>query len=139
VAFGVATCLAAVAPTLRAVLPLLVVLGGVNVTLFATSSTLLQLKAEPAMRGRVLAIRGMTSLGTTPIGAPMTGWICERWGPRWGLATGGIAALVAAAFLWVSVRDRAVHQTGPSAVMPVPTGVTASATTCQRVPDHPQN
>lgn len=37
-------------------------------------------------------------LGTTPIGAPVAGWIAEWLGPRWALGLGGLAVLVAAAF-----------------------------------------
>ena len=106
IGFGVMSCVAAVAPNLGGLLPILVVMGAVNITLFATSNTLLQLRSDPAMRGRVLAVRGVTVLGTTPIGAPATGWICDTFGPRWGLAVGGFAGLAAAAWLWSSARTR---------------------------------
>jgi MFS family permease len=106
VAFGAASLVSSVAPTLEVLVPLLVVTGAVNITMFATSNTLLQLQADPTMRGRVLAVRGMTVLGTTPIGAPITGWVCEAFGPRWGLVMGGVATLLAAAWLWASVRNR---------------------------------
>jgi hypothetical protein len=36
-------------------------------------------------------------LGSTPIGAPLVGWIAEVAGPRAGLVLGAVAALVAAA------------------------------------------
>jgi hypothetical protein len=35
-------------------------------------------------------------LGSTPIGAPLVGWIAEVAGPRAGLLLGAVAALAAA-------------------------------------------
>lgn len=106
VGFGTALCVAAAAPTLRTAVPLLMVAGALNITLFATSNTLLQLQAAPEMRGRVLAVRVMTVLGTTPIGAPIAGFVCSRFGARWGLAMGGIATVLAGLWLLTSMRGR---------------------------------
>jgi hypothetical protein len=49
------------------------------------------------MRGRVMALYSVVFLGSTPIGAPLVGWIAQVAGPRAGLALGAVAALVAAA------------------------------------------
>jgi hypothetical protein len=35
-------------------------------------------------------------LGSTPIGAPLVGWLAGAAGPRAGLVAGGVAALTAA-------------------------------------------
>jgi MFS family permease len=43
----------------------------------------------------------MVFMGTTPIGAPIVGFISERFGPRAGLAMGGVAILLALAALGV--------------------------------------
>jgi hypothetical protein len=51
----------------------------------------------PAMRGRVMALYSVVFLGSTPIGAPLVGWLAQIGGPRAGMALGGAAALVAAA------------------------------------------
>jgi MFS family permease len=51
----------------------------------------------PAMRGRVMALYSVVFLGSTPIGAPLVGWLAQVGGPRVGMALGGVAALVAAA------------------------------------------
>ena len=52
----------------------------------------------PEMRGRVLALQAMVFLGSTPIGGPILGWICEQFGARYGVAVGALAALGAG--LW---------------------------------------
>jgi hypothetical protein len=54
----------------------------------------------------------MVFLGSTPIGGPILGAICERFGARYGLAVGGLATLGAATYgLLVVRRDRAVRVT----------------------------
>ena len=88
-------------------------------TAFITTSTAnLQLTADPEMRGRVIALQSVVVLGTTPIGGPITGVVCEVLGPRAALVLGGVAALAAAAFgYWVISRRPAPQlvelDTGP--------------------------
>jgi hypothetical protein len=67
--------------------------------LFMTGATsLVHLTADPTMRGRLGALESMVFLGSTPIGAPLVGWVCERFGARYGLALGSVAALGTAAW-----------------------------------------
>ena len=84
-AFGGAELLVAVAPTIELQLAALVPLGAVSVTFAAGVNSALQLAVEPAMRGRVMALYSVVFLGSTPIGAPLVGWIAEVAGPRAGL------------------------------------------------------
>lgn len=95
--FGIFQTLAAVAPSLPLQLLPLVFLGMASVTFSASVNSTLQLQVDPAMRGRVMALYSLVFLGSTPIGAPLVGWIASVAGPRVGMAIGGIAALVAAA------------------------------------------
>jgi MFS family permease len=67
--------------------------GAGQITFLATCQSTVQLEAEPTKRGRVMAVYTITVLGSTPIGGPLVGWISEEWGPRYGLAVGGIATL----------------------------------------------
>jgi hypothetical protein len=53
------------------------------------------------MRGRVMALYSVVFLGSTPIGAPLVGWLAGAAGPRAGLLAGAIAALVAGIAAWV--------------------------------------
>ncbi len=96
-AFGAAELLVAVAPTVELQLAALVPLGAVSVTFAAGVNSALQLAVEPAMRGRVMALYSVVFLGSTPIGAPLVGWIAEVAGPRASLLLGAAAALAAAA------------------------------------------
>jgi MFS family permease len=96
-AFGVAELLVAAAPTVELQLLALVPLGAVSVTFAAGINSAMQLAVDPLMRGRVMALYSVVFLGSTPIGAPLVGWIAEIAGPRAGLLLGAAAALAAAA------------------------------------------
>jgi MFS family permease len=100
-AFGVASLGAALAPTLALQVAILVPLGAASVTFAAGVNSSLQLAAGDALRGRVMALYSVVFLGSTPIGAPLVGWLAEAAGPRAGLMVGGVAALTAAAGAWL--------------------------------------
>ena len=70
---------------------------GVSALTFTNSTnSLMQLSTEPVMRGRVMAIRLSIALGCTPIGAPIVGWVADRFGPRWALGIGAASGVAAA-------------------------------------------
>ena len=102
--FGVGLTLAAIAPNFWCFGAALVLVGVSAMTLTTGTSSLMQLSTEPGMRGRVLALRLAVALGGTPIGAPIVGWVADRFGPRWSLAVGaasGFAAAIVAIFYLV--------------------------------------
>lgn len=94
IVFGVVELAVAAAPVLPLQMLLLVALGAVSVTFAASINSSLQLAVEPAMRGRVMALYSVVFLGSTPIGAPLVGWLAEVEGPRAGLVLGAVAALL---------------------------------------------
>jgi MFS family permease len=96
VLFGIAQLFAAVAPSLAWQVAALVPLGMASVTFAAGVNSSLQLSAGPALRGRVMALYSVVFLGSTPIGAPLVGWLAGAAGPRAGLLLGGAAALLTA-------------------------------------------
>jgi MFS family permease len=98
-AFGAATLVAAAAPTLAIQVLVLAPLGAASVTFAAGVNSTMQLEADPLMRGRVMALYSVVFLGSTPIGAPLVGWLAETAGPRAGLAVGGLAALATGALV----------------------------------------
>ena len=63
------------------------------------------MRADPVMRGRVLALQAIVFLGTTPIGGPIVGAICDAFGARAGLVVGGLSGVVAGLYgLYASAR-----------------------------------
>jgi MFS family permease len=92
--FAAVTFAAAASPSLPFAVAAMVPIGFVNITLNTYGRTLLQLRSDRAMHGRVMALHGLVFLGSTPIGSYVAGFVSELWGPRAGMAMGGVAALL---------------------------------------------
>ena len=116
-AFGVSMLLAAIAPNLLVELAALALVGAASVAFMSRGNSLLQLTSEESMRGRVMALWAVALIGTTPIGGPIIGYICQHANPRWGLAVGGIAALTATS-LALHARHRQVAPPAPATAAP---------------------
>jgi MFS family permease len=105
VAVGIVTTLVAFAPTLHIAVVSMLPLGVSSIIFFVTANSTLQLTARPEMRGRVMALYGIVFLGTTPIGAPIAGWVGQHANPRVALAAGGVIALATGLVgLWLLTR-----------------------------------
>lgn len=90
-AFGGPMLVLAFTPSLVIACVIAVALGVGSGAFLTSSSAIVQVRADPQMRGRVLAVQGMVFLGSTPIGGPILGWISEAFGARWGVILGAIA------------------------------------------------
>ena len=113
--FGVAMLLLASAPNLPVAFPFAVLVGLASIMFMTSSTALLQLRADPQMRGRVLALQAMVFLGSTPIGGPIIGWVSEVFGARSGFVVGGVACIAAGtwgAFAGRRSLDRSVPTDG---------------------------
>ncbi len=99
-AFGGLTAIAALTPTLPLMLAALALTGLASVSFSAAANSLTQLNADPDMRGRVMALYGIVFLGSTPIGAPIAGWVSGAIDPRAGLVLAAVAALATALIAW---------------------------------------
>lgn len=108
--FGVFMMAAAFAPTLPILMVLLVPTGLAGMGFLTMANSALQIHAAPQMRGRVGALFAVAFIGSTPIGGPIVGWVSEQFGPRAGLALGGVATIATALVAAGSVRaSRAVE------------------------------
>jgi MFS family permease len=94
--FGLGCTLAGLAPGYWWFGAALVVIGAAALTFTNGTNSIMQLSTEPAMRGRVMALRVGIALGGTPIGAPIVGWVANHFGPRWALGIGAGAGFTAA-------------------------------------------
>jgi MFS family permease len=106
-AFGVFILAVAAAPTLPVALALLVAMGASSIMFIATANSLLQLNSSGAMRGRVMALWAVVFLGSTPIGAPLIGFLAGRYGARFALGVGGVATLLVA--VWAAFELRRIR------------------------------
>ena len=104
--FGVMCTLAAVMPNVWLFGLVLVGLGTMAQTFTTSTNSLIQLRTEPAMRGRVMAIYMAIFLGCTPFGAPLVGWVADVFSPRWALGVGAASGFVASIFAFAYHRYR---------------------------------
>jgi MFS family permease len=102
VAFGAAMLALAATPNAASAFPVAVLVGLTSIAFMASSTAIVQVRADPAMRGRVLALQAMVFIGSTPIGGPILGAICDRYGARSGLIIGGVAALATGVYGWAA-------------------------------------
>lgn len=94
-AFGALMLALSAAPSEVLAAIVLVPVGAASVAFSASVNSALQLAVAPAMRGRVMALYSVVFLGSTPIGAPLMGWLANAAGPRAAFALGGAVALAA--------------------------------------------
>ena len=111
---GVGFTLASFAPGYWSFAAALVVIGMAYLTFVNATNGLMQLTTEPAMRGRVMALRVGVALGGTPIGAPAIGWVADHLGPRWALGVGAASGFAAAAAGAYTLRRNGVRSRQPA-------------------------
>jgi MFS family permease len=95
-AFAAALVGLGLAPALPFVYVILFFVGAFSVTFRATATSILQLNADPQMRGRVISLLVLATAGTTPLGGPLIGWVCEHASPRVACLVGGVGTAAAA-------------------------------------------
>jgi len=115
-AFAVALTLAALAPTLAVELVALALVGAASVSFMSSGNSTLQLAADPAMRGRVMALWFVALQGTTPIGGPLIGGVISLAGARVGLGVGALACVLAAGLGYGARRRLRRRRAAPFAV-----------------------
>jgi predicted MFS family arabinose efflux permease len=124
-AFGVFILAVAAAPTLPVCLLLLVAMGAASIMFIATANSLLQLNSSYAMRGRVMALWAVVFLGSTPVGAPLIGFLAGRYGARFALGVGGVATLLVA--MWAGFALRRIRNTRDAAADEAASAASAAA------------
>jgi len=106
--FGAASIVSTLMPTYWWYAAVLIVVGFSTVTMLTTANGYVQTTTDPALRGRVLALYMAVVMGSTPIGAPIAGWVTDAAGPRAAILVGGIAGLAAMAIglTWIIASGR---------------------------------
>jgi predicted MFS family arabinose efflux permease len=66
------------------------------------------------MRGRTMALFVIAVGGTSPVGAPLLGWLCEAVGVRTTLAIGALVTALMSLAMWAYLR-RASTEAQPAA------------------------
>ncbi len=102
---SVAILATAVAPDAGLAFAGMVVTGAISIWFIARANTLAQLRADPAMRGRVMGIWTMALPGTSLVTGPAIGVVAETAGARAGFGLAGVALLVTAGVGWRALAD----------------------------------
>lgn len=92
---GAVSLVAALMPTFWSFAATLVFFGLATSTMLTTANGFVQTTADPAVRGRVLALYMAILMGGTPIGAPLVGAAADALGARSTLVISAIAGLAA--------------------------------------------
>jgi len=106
--FGLGAALASVMPSFWAFAAMLVIVGFALPLSLSTANSWVQLSTDAAVRGRVIAIYFAVSTAGIPLGALVIGWMADGFGPRWPIALGAAAGLLAAliGLWWFGLRHR---------------------------------
>ncbi|MFF4302220.1 MFS transporter [Streptomyces sp. NPDC001601] len=123
IGFGALEVAQGLMPGYGSFLVLLFVTGCAAVTVTTTANAMVQLHADPLLRGRVLSVYFVVLLGGTPVGAPLVGLVSDALGARFTLVLGGVVSLAAAfvlSVLFASRTRRRVRVTEPAPVTGAP-------------------
>ncbi len=127
---GASLVVAASAPTRILTEIALVPVGAMAVFFGSTANAHMQIWSAPQLRGRVMGIYTLLTLGTTVAGGPFVGWVCGEWSPRTGLAFAGVLTMTAALALGAPrLAPRLSRRRPPSRAREQPLGEQASIET----------
>jgi MFS family permease len=118
--FGGAMLALTFAPTLAVAVPIVFAVGLTSILYMTSSTAIVQVEADQAMHGRLLALQTVLFVGTAPIGGPLLGWLSDAFGPRAPVLLGAVATLAAAA--WGGWALRRTDRHGASAMVPLAEG-----------------
>jgi MFS family permease len=132
ICFGTLILAVSLAPSKWLAVALLVPMGAASISFISTNNATLQLRSDPAMRGRVMSLNAVAFLGSTPIGATLLGYISDATNPRVSLIIGGVATLLASIPLFfLAIRQRAA---APGAAQPAARAAQSAARASQPDP-----
>ena len=107
---GAAVVLTALAPDAATGFAGIALSGFLSIWLIALANTLVQLRADPALRGRVMGAWTMALPGTIPFTALLNAATAQVLGARAGFALAGVVLLLTAAATWRALDEgSAVH------------------------------
>ena len=86
---GVAVLALAAAPVRDVAFPLLALVGFLSIWMIALANTIVQLRPEPSLAGRVMGLWTMVLPGLSPVTALVVGALTQYVGPREGYGIAG--------------------------------------------------
>ena len=119
-AFGFAITMVALAaaPNFLVAALIMIPVGACSLAFTSLTNTILQMEAAQQMRGRVMSLWTVAFLGSTVVGAPIVGWVGQRFNPRASILVGAAAAL-AAGIIGLAAAQRARARASDETVSPL--------------------
>ena len=114
----------ATSPDLAAAYPIVFVVGISSILYMTATTSIVQVVADQAMHGRILALQAVLMIGSAPIGGPLLGWLADVFGARFPVVIGGIGALGAATWGYFAARRWKTGLTSASPVAPAQAPIT---------------
>ncbi|MFC7326470.1 MFS transporter [Marinactinospora rubrisoli] len=106
IAFGVLEIAAALTTGYLSFVLVLVPMGLAFLTFNTTMNAVFQTSVDPQMRGRVMSMYMLFFLGPAPLGAPLVGYLADRFGPQVSLAVGGVVTVTVSLVVAVLLARR---------------------------------
>jgi MFS family permease len=102
---GIAVVATAAAPGGVVAFPLLMLCGFLSIWMIALANTLVQLRPDPNLRGRIMGLWTMALPGLSPITGVLVGAATQFVGPREGFGLAGVALAATAVSGWRALAD----------------------------------
>lgn len=115
--FGTIVTVSALVPSYTLFALLLIPTGFASITFLNSANGSVQMSTLPEMRSRVLALYIAIRQGTTPLGAPLVGWMGGAFGARSSVLVGGVTALAAGGAAVLALRAAPQLQRGYAAAI----------------------
>ena len=96
----------ATVPNVGVAIPAAFLVGLTSILYMTSTTAIIQVEADPALHGRILALQTFVLGGTIVLGGPILGWLADTMGARAPIVLGGIVCLVAA--VWGLAINRRV-------------------------------
>ncbi|WP_084515839.1 MFS transporter [Microbacterium luticocti] len=106
--FGIASLVSSLMPVYWMYGVVVIFVGFSTVSMLTTANGYVQTTTDAQLRGRVLALYMAVIMGSTPVGAPIVGWVATAFGPRTAIQLGAAAGLIACAIgaTWIITSGR---------------------------------
>lgn len=104
--FGVIVVIESFAPTFTVYACLLPIGGCIALLTLVSANSMVQVRTDPAIRGRVMGIYLTIFMGGTPLGSPLIGWLSTTIGVRQTMFICGSITFAAATLVYLTFKNR---------------------------------
>ncbi len=104
--FGVIVVIESFAPTFTVYACLLPIGGCIALLTLVSANSMVQVRTDPAIRGRVMGIYLTIFMGGTPLGSPLIGWLSTTIGVRQTMFICGSITFAAATLVYLKFKNR---------------------------------